>query len=128
MLSVQVLPSSVEEYSALTTMTMVVFGGPRKMAMLCTSELRTPPSWLASMRFQVSPPSRVRNRPPSSTPTHTSCTSSGSTAIVSIRGRLTPEHLGGISSDVFFQDRPESAERKKAARVGEPVPAYMMLG
>jgi hypothetical protein len=43
--------------------------------------------------------------------------------MASIRGRLTPAQRSGISKVVCCQVTPPSRLRKKAERVGEPVPA-----
>ena len=82
----------------------------------------------SSSRSKCWPPSRLRQAPPSSTPNHTSCPSSGFTQMVSMRGRLTPWQNSSISGGRRCQVSPRSVDLKRAAREGAPVPAYITSG
>ena len=76
-----------------------------------------------STRSQRSPPSWLRQTPPSSTPNQTCSWRDGSTQMVRMRGRFTPWQNSGNSRSSVLQLAPPSRERYMRARAGAPVPA-----
>jgi hypothetical protein len=88
-------------------------------------------SWMSgsgtprSILFQVSPPSRLRRTPSTSTPAQTWRGLAGSTASAVTRGTRTFGHSSAMSTVSCRQLRPLSFERYSAAG---RVPAKMMLG
>src|SRR3954454_18352793 len=105
---VQVSPSSWLAKIALTTMQMIVLGGPSRTTTQWTSETVTPSgsfSAVPSTRSHDSPRSRLRHSPPSSTPNQADLPSTASYVTVRMRGLLTPAQCsgrrGGSPSQVF---------------------------